>query len=315
MKKIILAVSVVIFLLALQPAEASFPTRPITVINASVAGSATDVMARQIAHYAEAHLDQPFVIINRPGGAGAVTFSALLAEDPDGYTIVSSNASQLAILHTTLRDQFSFDDFIFLANVQVDNFAFFVLYDSPFHSISDVVEAARGGQDLLVAVGGGVGSGFHLAGLQLAHVAGIDLTLMPTAGGGEANVQLLGAHVDLAIISPASSWAHVEAGQMRFLGLAAEERSPLFPDVPTVREQGYDVVASQWRGFIARRGMPQEIQETIVEAIRLAAHEEGFQEFLAQTKVGFGYVELDEFARFAREDFDRVGEIMSLLEN
>jgi tripartite-type tricarboxylate transporter receptor subunit TctC len=314
MKKFVLAVSVVVFLLAMQPAEAAFPERPIIILNSSSAGSPSDLMARQIALNAEAHIAQPLVVENRTGGAGAVMFAALLAEPTDGYTIASSNASQIATLQSQLRDQFSFDDFDFLANVQLDYFCFVVMADSPYHTINDVVEAVKGGESLLFG-GQGTGSTIHLTALRLARLADIDITWLPLQGGADAAVNLLGGHVDIIVTSPITVWQNVEAGQMRILALSSPERTSILPEIPTLREHGFDVVMSQYRGFIARKGIPREIKEKIVEAIRNAANEPGFQEFLVQTKIEFGYMELDEFARFARADFDKMAEYASLLDN
>ena len=314
MKKFILALTVVSFLLSVQPAEA-FPTRPITIFNSSSPGSPTDMMARQMAHYSEQqqHFAQPFVIETRAGGAGGVMFAALLAEPADGYTIASSNASQLAALQAQLAGQFAFEDFDFLANVQVDYFCLVVRADSPFYTIDDVVEAVRRGED--VSWGGqGTGSSLHLVALRIAEQAGFGLTWLPFLGGADSTVNLLGGHVDVIFVSPVTLWPHVEAGTVRIIALSSEERSSILPEIPTLREHGYDIVMSQWRGFIARRGIPEDRRAMIIEAIRNSVHEPGYQEFLAQNVVAFGYMELDEFEEFARADFDSIAEFSRLLD-
>jgi len=306
MKKFILAVSVVIFLLALQPAEAAFPERPITIFNASTAGSPADVAARQIAHHAEQHLGQPMVVVNRPGGGGGVMFAALLSEPTDGYTIGSVTAAQMAALQAQLEGQFSFDDFEFLANVQVDYFCFAVLTDSPFYTIDDVVEAIRGGEGVLIG-GQGTGSALHLMTLQLGNLAGINFTWLPFQGGADSVVNLLGGHVHVIATAPATVMQYVEAGQIRVIGVSGEERTHLFPDIKTLKEQGYDIVLTQYRGFIARRGIPEEIRAQIVDAIYKATQEPVLQE------QGFIFMGPEEFTVYARGNFDRIGELMELM--
>jgi len=307
MKKLVLALCVAVFIFAVQPAEATFPERPITIFNASTAGSPADVAARQVAHYAEQHLGQPMVVSNRTGGGGGVMFTALLAEPADGYTIGSVTAAQMAALHAQLQGQFSLEDFEFLANIQVDYFCFAVLSDSPFYTINDVFEAIRGGREVLFG-GQGTGSSLHLMALQLANMADVNFTWLPFQGGADSVVNLLGGHVGVIATAPATVRQYVEAGQMRVIAVSGDSRVPFLPDAQTLREQGYDIVLTQYRGFIARRGIPEEIRAQIIDAIHKATQEPMLQE------QGFIFMGPEEFTQYARENFDQIGELMSLMQ-
>jgi len=311
-KKFVLATSVLILLLTLQSAEAAFPEKNLTILNSSAAGSPTDLLARQVARYAEPYLKQPLVVLNKTGGGGGVMFAALLSAPADGYTIGSVTAAQMAALQAQLKNDFKFDNFDFLCNVQLEPYAIAALANGPYQSIADVIEAAKGGKTILFG-GQGTGSALHLMVLKLEQMAGVKFRWLPYQGGSESVTNLLGGHADVVSTAPATVMQYVEAGQIKVLAISGSERLSFFPDTPTLKELGYDIVLTQYRGFIAKKGIPQEIKAQIVNAIHKGIQEPGFKEFMAQSKQEDGYMELEEFEKYAKEDFDKIGELMNLL--
>jgi putative tricarboxylic transport membrane protein len=297
---------------AAAEAAGAFPSKPITILNSSVAGSPTDVMARQVAQYARKSLGQPMVVVNKPGGGGGVMFAALMAEPADGYTLASLTGAQMAALHAELKKDFSFENFEFLANVQREPNCLVAKADGPFNTLQDMIEHAKKNPSLKVG-GQGTGSALHLMVMLLAEQSGTKLTWLPFAGGMESVTNLLGNTVPVISTSPATVNQYVEAKQMRILAITGDKRMEHLKDVPTFKELGYDIVMLQYRGFAAKRGMPVEAKAALVEAIRKAVAEPGFKDFMKKNFQPDGYLGPEEFTALARADFDLMGRLLQKL--
>jgi len=297
----------------LNCAEAAFPEKPVTIINSATPGSPTDVLARQIAHYGEKYLGQPMVVVNKPGGGGGATFAALLMEPADGYNIASINASQITALQGQLKQDFSFDDFEFVCSTQLDPYAVAVLTDGPFKTLQDIVDYAK--KEGVVMIGGqGTGTGHHLMILRFAQLAGIKPRWLPYQGGADSVTNLLGGHVQVIATAPATVSQYVEAGQIRILAISGEKRLELFPDAPTFKEAGYDIVMTIYRGFIAKKGIPKDIKAKLSAVVKSAMEEPGFLEFVEKSNQAVDYMDSDEFAAYAKRDFDQMAELASLIQ-
>lgn len=312
MKKFVFVMCALSIFLVFHAAEAAFPEKAVTILNSSTAGSPTDLLARQAAHHAEKFLGQPLVVVNKPGGGGGVMLAALLAAPADGYTIGSATAAQMAALQAQLKGQFSFDDFDFLCNAQLEPYAIAVRTDSPYQTIADLVEAARGGKAINFG-GQGTGSSMHLMMLQLAGLANVKFTWLPYQGGADSVTNLLGGHADVIATAPATVMQYVEAKQVRVLAISGEERLAYLPDSPTLKESGYNIVLTQYRGFIAKKGLPEDVKKQLVDALKKGIEEPGFKEFMANSKQEDGYMGPEKFAEYARKDFEQIGELMKLM--
>jgi tripartite-type tricarboxylate transporter receptor subunit TctC len=297
---------------AVVHAAGAFPNKPITVYNSSVAGSPTDVMARQVAQYARKYLGQPMVVVNKPGGGGGVMFAALFADQADGYTIASLTGAQVAALHTELKKDFSFEDFDFVANVQREPNCLAVTADGPFKTLQDMVEYAKKNPSLKVG-GQGTGSALHLMVMLLAEQSGTKLSWVPFGGGMESVTNLLGNTVPVISTSPATVNQYVEAKQIRILAITGDKRMDHLKDVPTFKELGYDIVMFQYRGFAAKKGLPPDAKAKLVDAIRKAVAEPGFKEFMRKNFQPEGFLGPEEFSALARADFNMMGQLLQKL--
>jgi tripartite-type tricarboxylate transporter receptor subunit TctC len=293
-------------------AAGGYPNKPITVFNSSVAGSPTDVMARQVAQYARKYLGQPMVVVNKPGGGGGVMFAALFADPADGYTIASLTGAQVAALHTELKKDFSFENFDFIANVQREPNCLAVKADGPFKTLRDMIEYARKNPSLKVG-GQGTGSALHLMVIPLAEQSGTKLSWVPFGGGMESVTNLLGDTVPVISTSPATVNQYVEAKQIRILAITGDKRMDHLKEVPTFKELGYDIVMFQYRGFAARKGLPPDAKAKLVDGIRKAIAEPGFKEFMTKNFQPEGFLGPEEFTALARADFDLMGQLLQKL--
>jgi tripartite-type tricarboxylate transporter receptor subunit TctC len=288
-----------------------FPIKPITILNSSSAGSPADVMARQVAQHARKFLGQPMVVVTKPGGSGGVMFASLMGDPADGYTIATVTGAFITSLHGDLKKDFSFDQFDFMANIQKEPYCIAVTADSPFKTLGDMVGHAK--NQRLKMGGQGTASSMHLMALLLAEEAGIRISWVPFGGGSEIITNLLGNHVPVVGTSPSSVNQYVEAGKIRVLGVSGDQRMPHWKNVPTLKESGYNVVITQYRGFAAKKGMPPDVKAKLLDAIKKAAAEPGFKDYMAKNYQVDAFMGPEEFTAFARADHELMGKLMNKL--
>jgi tripartite-type tricarboxylate transporter receptor subunit TctC len=290
----------------------NFPTKPITILNSSAAGSPTDVLAREVARQAEKTLGQSVVVENATGGGGGVMMAKLMKAPADGYTIAGITAAQVAALQSELKKDFKFDDFDFLVNVQNEPYAIAVNADSPYKSIKEMMDFAKTNPGKLKVGGQGTGSSLHLIMLQLADATGSKITWVPFGGGSESVTNLLGKNVDVISTAPATVNQYVEAGKLRVLAITGEKRMDSLKDVPTLSELGFkEIQSTQYRGFFAKKGLPVDVKAKIVDALTKATKEPAFKEYMAKNKQPDGYMGPENFTTLAKKDFDQVGELFA----
>jgi putative tricarboxylic transport membrane protein len=162
---------------------------------------------------------------------------------------------------------YSPNDFIVLRGLQAEPSAVAVRKDSPFQTLADFVAAARKTPDK-VNVGGYAVAGFHqFVFYRLQQVAQFRTEWIPFDGGNQATVALLGGHIDVAVLTPSSALGQLQKGDVRLLAISTPERDAYFPNVPTFKEQGFDVVESIWRGVMVRQGTPPEAIAALTTAM------------------------------------------------
>lgn len=295
------------------PAEAAdatkFPIKPITILNSSPAGSPADVMARQIVQHAKKHLSQPMVVVNKTGGSGGVMFASLMADPADGYTISTVTSGLITALHGDLKKDFSIDQFEFLAHVQKEPFCIAVKGDSPFKTLKEMIDHAKKNPRLKIG-GQATFSALHLLALALADESGMPISYVPYGGGSEIIASLLGGHVPVVVSSPTTMNQYVEAGQVRVLVASGDKRLPQWKNVPTLKELGYDIVITQYRGFAAKKGLAPDVRAILVDTIRKSMAEPGFKEYLAKNSQYAEFMGPEEFTAAVRADYEYMGKLM-----
>ena len=256
-----------------------FPTRPITFIVPFDAGTSSDQSSRLLASIAEEHLGETIQIVNRPGGGGAVGFTALSNAEPDGYTIGQITVN-LLIQDIMGQVPFGHDDLQPINLFLQDWLAISVNADSPWTSMDDLLEdAATRPGDILVGTGS-AGTLTNVAAAGIQAQTDTQFTVVPSPGGGAGPAtQAAGGHVDVAIGSPLEAQGQADAGHLRILGVSSPDRIQGFDDVPTIEEQGIDFVFGNSRAVFAPSGTPEERVEILTNAFQMAVESERFQEF------------------------------------
>ena len=281
------------------PALADYPEKPVTLICWSSAGSGHDLMARMIAKVGEKYLGQPIVVVNRQGGSGKVAMNYVLNQRPDGHVIMTNTRSMILRFQEP-NARLSVDDFRYIGRVVKDPFVITVNKDSPFQTIDELIEHARANPKAVNVGGYSIRSVDEALVKELEEAAGIELNYIPYRGGKEPVVAVLGGHIDVAIANPSEMITNYEAGNLRALALATEERFPPFEDVPTLTELGYPVAPDYWRGIMAAKDVPDAVVDKWDEVLEQVVQDPEFIEFLDNANMYDGYMPSDEFAELVR---------------
>lgn len=259
--------------LAVAPAwaaDAAWPTRPITLMIPYPPGGSADLLARPIAARLERRLGQPVVLDYRPGAGGSIATANLARSEADGHTLLMVLAAHA--INASLYPKLPYDtrqDFAPVSLVATLPLLVAAPLATPADSMPALVDYARANPGKLTYASAGPGNTSHLAGAMFAQTADIDMLHIPYKGSGPAVVALLAGEVSLMFDSISTSLPHVQSGKLKALAVTGEKRSPLLPEVPTVRETGAaDFTVDGWYGIIAPAGTPASAIDRFHGAIR-----------------------------------------------
>ncbi len=280
----------------LARAETGFPDRPLAMVLAFPAGGGTDVAARPLARIMEKYLGQPIVVSNRPGASGEIGFTELARSKPDGYTIGFINTPTIVTIPLERpQSRFRLDDFAPVLNIVDDPGAIWVRPDSPLRTVADLVAEARRRPGQVSYGTSGIGSDDHLAVLALERVTGTKFLHVPFAGGAPVRTATLSRQIDLAVTNIGEAIGDFRQGLFRPLGQMGTARWPVMADVPTFREQGFDVVEGSMRGLAAPAGLPRPVLDRLVDAARRAAEDPEWQAVATQLALPLRLLGADEY--------------------
>ena len=243
-------------------AQGNYPAKPIRLIVPFPPGGGTDILARVIGQKLSESLGQPVVVENKPGAGGNIGVDAVAKAQPDGYSIVIGQTSNLAV-NPTLYPKLPYNPLKDLAPISLVASAPLVMVvaaNSPFKSLDDVVKAAKAKPGDVTFASPGSGTVAHLSGELLQRAANVKFQHIPYKGAAQALTDLMGGQVQLYMSSVPTALAQIKGGRLRALVVTSSKRLPDLPDVPTVAESGFkDFESSTWFGFLARAGTPQPI--------------------------------------------------------
>lgn len=238
-------------------AAKEYPSKPIQLIVPWSAGGGSDAIGRVIAHFASQHFDQPMVVVNVPGVSGTLGARQGKEARPDGYTLTLTHQSVITSRLVGVSD-FDYGDFIPLVNFSNTPNIIAARPDAPWNDVKELVADAKKNPGT-ITFGATLGSSSHFFPLEVAYAANIDFKIVGYEGTAKRQAALLGKFIDLGESNPASGKKYFAAKRLKPLGIATEKRHPLLPEVPTLKEQGVDVVGGTSRGVCAPLGTPPEI--------------------------------------------------------
>ncbi len=274
-----------------------FPTKPVTLIVPWAAGGGTDAIARGLAKNTEKALGQTITVNNITGGGGAVGHGAGLNAKNDGYTVTMITFELLSLPPQKLVP-FTYKDFDLLMRLNTDPAALTVKADSPFKTVKDFVEYAKANPGKLNVGNSGPASVWHIAAGLLEEKAGIKLNHVPFNGAAPAVTDLVGGHIQAVTVSPAEVQSQVKAGKLRMLAVMSDKRDPNFPDVPTFKEAGYDIMFATWRGLAVPKNTPENVKKILADAFKKGYDTPEFQDFAKKAGLGLAYAPAAEFKAF-----------------
>ena len=291
--------------LALAPAaqaQDAYPGgRPLQFVVLFPAGSSADVTARVLAEGMGRHLGTQIVVVNRPGGGGAVGLKHAVQQAPDGHHMVWSSNAISTTYHTGMLP-FDYTSFLPVARVQIETPFVFVRGESPWKALPDMLRQAKAKPGTLTVGNSGFGSHTHLSSVWLFKASGFEVVDVPF-NAAQVVPSLVGGHVDAVVQLPGALAGLVKAGTVRALVALSGVRDPYLPEVPTAREQGMNLSAELWRGVAVPKGTPPQVIARLEDAIRRTVASPEFRRATEKLLVAPAFLPAAEFGKMiARED-------------
>jgi tripartite-type tricarboxylate transporter receptor subunit TctC len=291
-------------------AQDAYPSHSITVISPFPPGGVSDTITRPLDAALEAVFKQPVVLENKAGAAGAVGAQFVATAKPDGYTLLTHivSISGFAAVDKLFgrAPKFTNADFIPLARIVADPIVLIANKDLPYKSVKDLVADAKANPDKLIYSSSGLYGASHIPTVLFAKTAGdLKMRHLPTNGGGPAVTAVLGGNVNFFMSPTSIALPHIRAGKVHALAVSSAKRTKSLPDVPTFKEQGYDLEYYFWVGIFAPKGTPAPIITTLRDGLNKAAHSKQFLDTLDNLGQELAYMDQPEFTTFWAADAKR----------
>ena len=279
-----------------QQAKEKFPNRPITLIVNYAAGGLTDLIVRPMAKAAEKELGVPIIIENKAGGSGAVGLTQLAKSKPDGYNIGSITIGAMVVVPLMQKVEYDpFKDFEYICGFGRNIYGIWVRTDKPWKSIKDVVDAARKEPDKITYGSMSASIGIALKFVELKE--NLKMIFIPQQSSQETTTSLIGGHTDLGVCGPDAVAGFLKSGEIRLLAAVTPERWSDLPNVPTMKEQGYDIDITGWTGLGAPAGIPKDRLDIIYQAVQRAHSDPEAKAILDKLKFTAPYISGDELRK------------------
>jgi tripartite-type tricarboxylate transporter receptor subunit TctC len=298
--------------LSIKPtfAQDAYPSRAITFINPFPPGGAADVVGRPLTAMLEPVIKQPCVIETKAGAAGQVGGQYVANAKPDGYTalihIVSISGFAAVDKLFGREPKFTNDSFIPVARLTAGPMVLVVNDQQPYKTLKELVDDAKKNPDKLIFSSSGLYGALHLPTALFMKAAGIKMKHLPTNGGGPALTAILGNNSQVLVSSIAAASGQMKAGKLRALACFGNKRAASLPNVPTLKELGYDVEFSLWVGVFLPKGTPDAAVKTLRENVGKVAKSDQFKTAITNIGDEVAYLDGPDFAKFWADDRKRV---------
>jgi tripartite-type tricarboxylate transporter receptor subunit TctC len=306
MKTLLLATASALVVTApMAMAEDDWPTRPLTMVIGFAPGGSTDIQGRVLANVMEEFLGQPVNVVNEPGAGSAVAFTRLANAEPDGYRFLFGGTTALTFTPIIQDVEYSIDDFEYLAALALGQNAIVTSAEQPFQTWDELIEHGQA-NPMTYAQQTALDEAIIR---RVADAEGLDLAIVPTGGGGGMAPLVLGQEVDFAY-SGGTHAQYTPTGEMVMLAFLTQERSPFYPEVPTLIELGHDYSYEDYRTIIVPADTPDHVKERLIEAAEYAAESEAFRSVTEDNTffpvVFIGQEEMEANIRRIREETEEV---------
>jgi tripartite-type tricarboxylate transporter receptor subunit TctC len=277
------------------------------------AGATSDILSRLVAEHMRQTLGRPFIVENKPGAGGQIANEVVKAAAPDGATLLITPVATMAIFPHSFAGKLRYDpfkDFAPVAHLSNFQLGFGVNANVPAKTLAEYVAAVKKDPKLGFYASAASGSIPHFFGVMFARTAGIDLTHVPYKGTAPALQALAGGEVSAISTVAADIGTLVRSGKARLLAVSGEKRAAAFPDVPTFRESGYDLVALPWYAMFAPAGTPQPLIDKYSQAAIAAMHDPALRDKLEQMGLEPTGLGPQELAKILKADYEKWGPVI-----
>jgi tripartite-type tricarboxylate transporter receptor subunit TctC len=284
--------------------QEAYPNKPIRLVVGFTPGTATDLVARQIADGIKKNAGWTIVVDNKPGQGGSIGARELVRSAPDGYTLLLTANGPL-ITNPNLYSNIEYDtlkDFTPIGQVATLPYVMVVNASRPYNSVQDVVAAAKKDPGKLNFSSSGVGTTSHLISAMFSKSNGVTMTHIPYKGSAESMTGLMEGSIDYTFDTSVATTPLVQGGQLRALAVASKQRLPALPDVPTLAEVGTPVDMSAWLAVMAPRGMPDDLVQQWGRELQKVVTSPDQRERLAQVGASVEWVPSADFATFLQKE-------------
>ncbi|MBQ0052014.1 MAG: tripartite tricarboxylate transporter substrate binding protein [Treponema sp.] len=291
---------------------ADYPKKGITMICPWGAGGGTDAVLRAVCSTAEKYLGQTITVENKTGGAGVIGHAAIKDAKADGYTVgmitfeLNSNPWQ------GLQD-FTYADYDPLVRVNTDAATITVKADAPYNTLAEFIDYCKANPGKVSVGNSAPGSVWHIAAGLLAEQAGIEVKHVAFEGAAGAVTAVAGGHIEAVSVSLAEVKSQLDAGNVKVLGIMDTKRPALYPEIPTLIEQGYNVEFGTWRGLALPKGVDPAIKAKLVDAFTKACEDPEFLKTAGNLNLTVSYQNPDDFSAFLKGNYEALGVTMKAL--
>ncbi len=277
---------------------AEYPSRPVTLIVPFAAGVSADLLFRGLADLASKHLGQPIIVENKSGGSGTLGVAQMATQKPDGYTLSQIPIPVFRLPHMQKTTFHPTDSFSFIILVAGYHLGAVVKADGPFKKWQDVIDYAKAnpGKFTYTTIGAATTNGIAME--LVMRESGVQMTHVPSKGGGESIAGVLGGHYNMMVESPA--WAPmVQSGDLRLLLMLGSERHPKYKDAPVLKEVGYTFDFDSPTGIAGPKGMDPAIMKKIHDAFKAAYDDPKAPEIYDKFEYSRRYMNSEDYAKLA----------------
>ncbi|MEW6332644.1 MAG: tripartite tricarboxylate transporter substrate binding protein [Thermodesulfobacteriota bacterium] len=310
-RRFVLAVTMAVVLvwgLTAQPASAQYPTKAVELVIHMEAGSAPDIEGRVFASELTKVLGKPIVPLNKPGGGGAVSYTYVKNAVPDGHTLAWNSMSILT--STNIGNvPFDFTAFDHVAQIMTQPMIITVRADAKWKTMKEFIADAKANPGKFKLSNSGTGSSTHLVAEAVAQYAGITVNHMPL-GSVRSSTGLLSGEVDINSTVSSMVIDLVKAGKVRVLLSTGEKRMKTYPDVPTMKELGYDVVLELFRGVSVPKGTPAEVRAKIESAMMQVAKTKAMADLGVKTGLDIEPMSGADFTKYLTKTDGQIKDIL-----
>lgn len=292
-----------------------YSSKDISVIIPKAAGGGTDTAARGLIQYMKENLEGAnFVATNKPDGGGVTGMVETSAAKADGYTLGMVTV-ELAMFPWQDKCQVTPEDYAAICAPIAAPAALIVPADAPYDSVDDFVAYCKENPGKVQVGNSGMGAIWHVAAVSFEKEFDVELKHIPYPNGSaDIAAALTGGHIDATIADPSSYKSQVDAGEMKILGIMSEERSSIYPDVPTFKEMGHDMVIRAWASLVAPKDTPEEILTQLRDAAKTTCESDEFKEYFEKQGIDPQCIIGDDCQKMMEDDYAMYEDLLKDIE-